>query len=53
MAVPEVLEQKWAALRRDMEAGGINDPRLAVTELQMFAHLGQGGTVRCAEATDA
>jgi alpha-N-arabinofuranosidase len=44
MAVPEVLEQKWAALRSDMEAGGIRDPRLAVTELQMFAHIGQGGS---------
>ncbi len=44
MAVPEVLEQKWAALRKDMEAGGIKDPRLAVTELQMFAHIGQGGS---------
>lgn len=41
MAVPEVLEQKWAALRNDMEQGGIRNPRLAVTELQMFAHLGR------------
>jgi len=44
MAVPEVLEQKWAALRGDMAAAGIKDPRLAVTELQMFAHIGQGGS---------
>lgn len=44
MAVPEVLEQKWAALRDDMAARGIKDPRLAVTELQMFAHIGQGGS---------
>jgi alpha-N-arabinofuranosidase len=44
MAVPEVLEQKWAGLRGDMEAGGIKDPRLAVTELQMFAHLGRGAS---------
>jgi len=44
MAVPEVLEQKWAALRDDMAAGGIRDPRLAVTELQMFARVGQGGS---------
>jgi alpha-N-arabinofuranosidase len=43
MAVPEVLEQKWAALRDDMAKGGIKDPRLAVTELQMFANIGQGG----------
>lgn len=41
MAVPEVLEQRWAALRDDMGNGGIDDPRLAITELQMFAHLGQ------------
>ncbi len=44
MAVPEVLEQRWAALRADMAAAGIKDPRLAVTELQMFAHLAQGGS---------
>ncbi len=41
MAVPEVLEQRWGALRDDMKAGGIDDPHLAVTELQLFAHLGQ------------
>ncbi len=41
MAVPEVLEQKWAALRTDMEKAGIKEPRLAVTELQLFAHLGR------------
>jgi len=41
MAVPEVLEQKWVALREDMKKGGIADPRLAVTELQMFAHIGR------------
>ncbi len=41
MAVPEVLEQKWSALRADMERAGVRDPRLAVTELQLFAHLGR------------
>jgi alpha-N-arabinofuranosidase len=41
MAVPEVLEQKWAALREDMEKAKIESPRLAVTELQMFARVGQ------------
>ena len=41
MAVPEVLEQKWGASRGDMEAGGIKDPHLAVTELQMFAQVGR------------
>ena len=41
MAVPNVLEQKWAALENDMKNADINNPRLAVTELQMFARLGQ------------
>jgi len=41
MAVPEVLEKKWAALREDMEKAKIKNPRLAVTELQMFARVGQ------------
>jgi len=41
MAVPQVLEQKWAALERDMKNAGISDPRLAVTELQMFARVGR------------
>ena len=41
MAVPEVLEQKWAALQKDMKNGGIKNPRLAVTELQMFARVGR------------
>lgn len=40
MAVPEVLERKWAALRDDMRQAGVRQPSLAVTELQMFAHLG-------------
>ncbi len=40
MAVPEVLEQKWANSREDMIKGGIAEPRLAVTELQMFASVG-------------
>jgi len=41
MAVPQVLEQKWAALERDMKNAGISNPRLAVTELQMFARIGR------------
>ena len=41
MAVPEVLEQKWAALQEDMKKAKIKNPRLAVTELQMFARVGQ------------
>jgi alpha-N-arabinofuranosidase len=40
MAVPEILEQKWAALRDDMSRGGIPEPHLALTELQMFARVG-------------
>jgi alpha-N-arabinofuranosidase len=40
MAVPEVLQQKWTALRDDMRQGGVEAPRLAVTELQLFAHIG-------------
>jgi len=41
MAVPQVLEQKWGALQKDMKNAGINNPRLAVTELQMFARIGR------------
>ncbi len=44
MAVPDLLGRKWAQLRDDMEKAGVKNPRLAVTELQLFAHLqGQGG----------
>jgi alpha-N-arabinofuranosidase len=39
MAVPEVLQQKWSALRDDMRHGGVESPSLAVTELQLFAHI--------------
>ncbi len=42
MAVPEALEAKWAALGAEMRRAGVGQPRLAVTELQMFAHLGRG-----------
>jgi len=41
MAVPEVLQTKWASLQRQMIHAGVTQPRLAVTELQMFAHLGR------------
>jgi alpha-N-arabinofuranosidase len=40
MAVPDVLAGKWAQLQADMREGGIAAPRLAVTELQMFARIG-------------
>jgi alpha-N-arabinofuranosidase len=39
MVLPEVLEQKWSALRQDMLRAGIQEPRLAITELQMFAGI--------------
>jgi alpha-N-arabinofuranosidase len=44
MAVPDVLEQKWAALHDDMKKGGVAHPRLAVTELQMFANVGRASS---------
>lgn len=40
MAVPEVLEEKWAAERDEMQKAGVQDPHLGVTELQLFEHLG-------------
>jgi len=40
MAVPAVLERNWAGLAADMRRAGIPQPRLAVTELQMFARVG-------------
>jgi alpha-N-arabinofuranosidase len=46
MAVPEILEQKWAALRDDMSRAGIPEPHLAVTELQMFARVGRPSSPR-------
>jgi alpha-N-arabinofuranosidase len=39
-----VLEQKWAALEKDMKNAGITNPRLAVTELQMFARIGRSSS---------
>jgi alpha-N-arabinofuranosidase len=42
MSVSEVLEGKWAANRDRMLQAGIKDPHLAVTELQLFAHV-EGG----------
>ncbi len=39
MGVPKILSRRWGKLREEMESAGISDPRLAVTELQMFAHL--------------
>ena len=39
MAVPGVYARKYEQLRRAMLAAGIADPRLAITELQLFARL--------------
>jgi alpha-N-arabinofuranosidase len=41
MRVPDVLEHKWGDLRDEMGRAGVQDGRVAVTELQMFAHLGR------------
>lgn len=43
MAVPDILEREWGALREAMTRAGIREPRLGITELQMFAHIGGGG----------
>ena len=42
MATPEILENKWAMTRELMLKAGVKDPHLAVTELQLFAHLDDG-----------
>lgn len=42
MAVPDVLEQKWADLQTSMLKAGVREAHLAVTELQLFAHLAGG-----------
>ncbi len=39
MAVPEILEDKWSALEQKMKDAGIKDPRLAITELQLFGRI--------------
>lgn len=39
MAVPELLEKKWANLRQDMLNVGIASPKLAITELQIYPSL--------------
>ena len=43
MAVPDVLSARWAALRQQMLEANIPSPQLAVTELQLFARVGQAG----------
>jgi alpha-N-arabinofuranosidase len=49
MAVPDVLRDRWAALRDTMRKAGVRDPRLGISELQLFAHV-QGGRRRAAAA---
>ena len=39
MGIPDVLQRRWLKLRETMIQGGIDEPRLAITELQEFAHL--------------
>lgn len=41
MTIPIILEQRWGALEEEMKKAGIVEPRLAVTELQLFAHVGR------------
>ena len=46
MAVPDVRAARWGRLQQDMEAAGIAQPRMAITELQMFAGLGPADSKR-------
>lgn len=39
MAVPEILEKKWSALRDDMLKAGVKEPRMGLTELQVFGRV--------------
>lgn len=41
MVVPDILEHRWGQLRDDMRRARIDQPSLAVTELQMFARIGE------------
>jgi alpha-L-arabinofuranosidase len=42
MAVPGLYEKKYSRLRSEMTSAGISDPRLAITELQLFAFIKKG-----------
>jgi len=49
MAFPLFYEGKYAELQEAMLAAGVREPRLAITELQLFARVGQpegGGPTR-------
>jgi alpha-L-arabinofuranosidase len=39
MAVPALYEEKYVRLREQMSSAGIAEPRLAITELQLFAGI--------------
>ncbi len=39
MALPDEYEARYADLRDEMEAAGIEEPRLAITELQLFGRV--------------
>ncbi|MFH1569212.1 MAG: alpha-N-arabinofuranosidase, partial [Gemmatimonadota bacterium] len=39
MGYPTVLTERYAGLRQRMRAGGMEAPRMAITELQLFAHF--------------
>jgi len=41
MAFPAFYEGKYAGLREAMLTAGLREPRLAITELQLFARVGQ------------
>jgi alpha-N-arabinofuranosidase len=49
MGYSEQLADQYAALEEQMRAAGVSDPKLDVTELQLFATLDSGGD---ADATD-
>ena len=51
MGVPEILEGKWSELREQMRSSGVRDPRLAISELQLFAHLPAGSRSDAARLT--
>jgi alpha-N-arabinofuranosidase len=40
MDVPEVLQTRWQQLRESLAMAGVSSPRLAITELQVFAKAG-------------
>ena len=44
MATPDILGTKWEELRESMLSAGVREPRLAISELQLFAHLSGGSS---------